>query len=165
MLHRLPVWPTILEGSCTRLPFWVDSSDTDASPAADACDEHSELLIERHLFPCSHRRLACRIDCFSDVSTNAFGEKLKEQVEERLRFYEEGVAPTKNLTAMQAAIETVRAAGGDENVGQLEQPEKKKKKKRKAAELATEEAEVVTVETGELSLPWMLDHETDFVNH
>ena len=144
--------------------IWVDSSDTAASLAAEAGDEHSGLLIltNRHLFPCSHRRLACRIDCFSDVSTNAFGEKLKEQVEERLRFYEEGMAPTKNLTAMQAAIETARAAGGDENVGQPEQPDKKKKKKkRKAAELATEEAggptaEVVTVETGELALDGFL---------
>ena len=33
-----------------------------------------------------------------------FGEKMKEQVEERLRFYEEGIAPTKNLTVMQAAL-------------------------------------------------------------
>ena len=78
-------------------------------------------------------------------------------MEERLRFYEEGVAPTKNLTAMQAAIATARAADGDENVGQLEQPEKKKKKKRKAVELATEEAEgPVTVETGELALAGVL---------
>merc|ERR1712228_302180 len=28
--------------------------------------------------------IASRIDCFSDYSTTAFGEKLKEQVEERL---------------------------------------------------------------------------------
>ena len=37
-----------------------------------------------------------------EVATSAFGEKMKEQVEERLRFYEEGIAPTKNTTAMQA---------------------------------------------------------------
>ncbi|MEW5299658.1 MAG: hypothetical protein WDW38_004290 [Sanguina aurantia] len=37
--------------------------------------------------------IASRIDCFSDNATSAFGEKMKEQVEERLRFYEEGVAP------------------------------------------------------------------------
>lgn len=37
-----------------------------------------------------------------EVATSAFGEKMKEQVEERLRFYEEGIAPTKNITAMQA---------------------------------------------------------------
>jgi hypothetical protein len=43
-----------------------------------------------------------RIDCFTEFTgTNAFGEKLREQVEERLRFYEEGVAPSKNADAMQ----------------------------------------------------------------
>lgn len=43
-----------------------------------------------------------RIDCFTEwTGTAAFGEKMKEQVEERLRFYEEGIAPTKNITAMQ----------------------------------------------------------------
>ena len=52
----------------------------------------------------------CRIDCFSELSTNAFGEKLKEQVEERLRFYEEGVAPTKNTTAMQEALASARVS-------------------------------------------------------
>ena len=44
----------------------------------------------------------CRIDCFTEFTgTNAFGEKLREQVEERLRFYEEGIAPSKNADAMQ----------------------------------------------------------------
>lgn len=45
---------------------------------------------------------ARRIDCFSEwTGTAAFGEKMKEQVEERLRFYDEGIAPSKNVTAMQ----------------------------------------------------------------
>ncbi len=34
------------------------------------------------------------------------------QVEERLRFYEDGVAPTKNLTAMQDALRTIAEAAG-----------------------------------------------------
>ena len=29
---------------------------------------------------------------------------MKEQVEDRLRFYEEGVAPKKNITAMQVCV-------------------------------------------------------------
>jgi len=45
--------------------------------------------------------IASRIDAFMDTATSAFGEKLKDQVEERLRFYEEGVAPRKNITVMQ----------------------------------------------------------------
>jgi len=39
--------------------------------------------------------IAARIDSFSDVSTHKFGEKLKEQVEERLKFYDTGEAPKK----------------------------------------------------------------------
>jgi nucleolar protein 56 len=45
--------------------------------------------------------IASRIDCFSELATDAFGAKMKEQVEERLRFYEDGIAPKKNITAMQ----------------------------------------------------------------
>jgi len=45
--------------------------------------------------------IASRIDCFLDSTSNAFGEKMKEQVEERLRFYEDGVAPRKNISVMQ----------------------------------------------------------------
>merc|ERR1712070_1204769 len=32
--------------------------------------------------------IACRIDNFSEMPTYKFGEKLREQVEERLRFYD-----------------------------------------------------------------------------
>jgi nucleolar protein 56 len=34
--------------------------------------------------------IASRIDCFSETSTTVFGSKLKEQVEDRLKFYETG---------------------------------------------------------------------------
>lgn len=50
--------------------------------------------------------IASRIDCFSETSTKIFGEKLREQVEERLDFYDKGVAPRKNLDVMKAAIDT-----------------------------------------------------------
>ncbi|KAL4513455.1 hypothetical protein Ndes2526A_g07415 [Nannochloris sp. 'desiccata'] len=48
--------------------------------------------------------IASRIDAFLESSTDAFGTKLKEQVEERLRFYEDGVAPRKNLDVMKEVI-------------------------------------------------------------
>merc|ERR1711896_96970 len=44
--------------------------------------------------------LASRIDCFSDVATNVFGEKMKDQVEERLAFLTEGTRPRKNIDVM-----------------------------------------------------------------
>merc|ERR1712086_776597 len=61
--------------------------------------------------------LASRIDCFSDEATTVFGEKLKDQVEERLAFLTEGTTPRKNIEVMQAAIKEVT--------------KRKKKKKRK----------------------------------
>lgn len=39
--------------------------------------------------------IACRIDCFSDVPTNKFGEALRAQVEERLNFFEVSYWATK----------------------------------------------------------------------
>jgi nucleolar protein 56 len=44
--------------------------------------------------------IASRIDAFSDAPTTVFGEALRSQVEERLDFYANGTAPTKNEVAM-----------------------------------------------------------------
>jgi len=63
--------------------------------------------------------MASRIDCFSDEATTVFGEKLKDQVEERLAFLTEGTTPRKNLEVMQEAIKEVK---------------KRRKKKKKRAE-------------------------------
>mmetsp|Transcript_28485 Transcript_28485/g.54345 ORF Transcript_28485/g.54345 Transcript_28485/m.54345 type:complete len:487 (+) Transcript_28485:255-1715(+) len=70
--------------------------------------------------------IASRIDCFSDFTTTAFGEKLKEQVEERLNFYDKGVAPRKNIDVMKAAI----SEAGNGVAADDAKPEKKKKKKK-----------------------------------
>lgn len=80
--------------------------------------------------------IASRMDCFSDVATDVFGKKLKEQVEERLKFYETGAAPRRNAevmheAALQAAAEAPQPSG---EVTQEEDPttpsEGKKSKKR-----------------------------------
>lgn len=85
--------------------------------------------------------IASRIDAFLETNTDAFGNKLKEQVEERLRFYEEGVAPRKNLDVMQevlGALGTKNGGGGGgdgaEEEGGKKKDKKKKDKKRKAEE-------------------------------
>lgn len=44
--------------------------------------------------------IASRIDNFSSEPSRRFGEALRAQVEERLRFYAEGINPTKNEDAM-----------------------------------------------------------------
>lgn len=70
--------------------------------------------------------LASRIDCFSDFPTDIFGQKLRGQVEERLKFYETGELPRKNIEVMQEAIEEVSALEAA-----AKSAKKKKSKKRK----------------------------------
>lgn len=41
---------------------------------------------------------------FSEFPTSLFGEKLKDQVEERLIFYDAGTLPRKNIDVMKEAI-------------------------------------------------------------
>lgn len=48
---------------------------------------------------------------FTEKSSTVFGDKLREQVEERLDFYDKGVAPRKNIDVMKAAIEVTQKDG------------------------------------------------------
>merc|ERR1712088_227952 len=91
--------------------------------------------------------IASRIDCFSEISTKLYGEKLKEQVEDRLKFYESGDLPKKNVDAMQEAIAAVK-----EEASTFEEVKKKKKdkksKKRKAEEMEDEKENEIKPENG-----------------
>uniref|UniRef100_A0A7S1L7E6 Nucleolar protein 56 n=1 Tax=Alexandrium catenella TaxID=2925 RepID=A0A7S1L7E6_ALECA len=90
--------------------------------------------------------LASRIDNFSDEASTVFGEKLRDQVEERLAFLSEGTTPRKNIEVMQEAIKEVKkrlkkkkkaeAKGAAEAEGEVveEGVVEKKKKKKQAAE-------------------------------
>jgi len=48
--------------------------------------------------------VATRIDCFRDIPTEVFGTKLRQQVEDRLKFYETGDIPAKNVDVMVDAL-------------------------------------------------------------
>jgi len=74
--------------------------------------------------------IACRIDNFSEEPTNKFGEKLREQVEERLRFYDTGEAPRKNVDCMKEVMDELRSQA----------PAKDGKKDKKAKKAAKEDA-------------------------
>ncbi|MED6207398.1 snoRNP complex protein nop56 [Stylosanthes scabra] len=93
--------------------------------------------------------IASRIDCFSETGTTAFGEKLREQVEERLDFYDKGVAPRKNIDVMKSALESI--VNKDTEMDTEEAPveasgkkDKKKKKKKKGA--TADEADEMAVD-------------------
>ncbi|XP_055373831.1 nucleolar protein 56 [Condylostylus longicornis] len=70
--------------------------------------------------------IASRIDCFLDNPTNTFGMSLKQQVEDRLKFYETGETPRKNIDVM---IEAMDLASGEQQNGEIKKKKKKKKQK------------------------------------
>ncbi|XP_045780666.1 nucleolar protein 56 isoform X2 [Maniola jurtina] len=72
--------------------------------------------------------IASRIDCFSENQTTIYGEKLRQQVEDRLKFYETGDIPAKNIDVMKQAMQEV-ALMQDQTPAE-EEPKKKKKKKK-----------------------------------
>ncbi|XP_043919931.1 nucleolar protein 56 isoform X1 [Protopterus annectens] len=74
--------------------------------------------------------IASRIDCFSEIPTSVFGDKLREQVEERLTFYETGTAPRKNVDVMKEAVTEAMEVTA-EIKRKLEKRERKRKKKEK----------------------------------
>ncbi|KAK9995483.1 hypothetical protein SO802_020169 [Lithocarpus litseifolius] len=87
--------------------------------------------------------IASRIDCFAENGSTVFGEKLREQVEERLEFYDNGVAPRKNIDVMKAAIEINQNKDTEmetEEVPTEASGKKSKKKKSKAAAAENGEA-------------------------
>lgn len=55
--------------------------------------------------------IASRVDCFSVDPTAKFGDALKSQVEERLKFLASGVKPRKNKDAMNEVIAELREDG------------------------------------------------------
>jgi nucleolar protein 56 len=77
--------------------------------------------------------IASRIDSFIDEPTKAYGEQLRDQVEERLNFYDTGAAPRKNVDVMTAVSDSLRALAP-----KVEKKDKKAKKADKAEEVVEE---------------------------
>ena len=80
--------------------------------------------------------IATRIDSFADEPSNVYGQKLRDQVEERLKFYETGAAPRKNIDVMEEVAKHLRAGKDamdeDDDAKQKKKKDKKTPKKRKA---------------------------------
>ncbi|XP_013390767.1 nucleolar protein 56-like [Lingula anatina] len=84
--------------------------------------------------------IASRLDCFSEVPTSVFGDHLREQVEDRLKFYETGDAPKKNIDVMKVAIEEAKEASAKA----LKKERKKKKKEKKEKKRLSEAGNTTT---------------------
>ena len=107
-------------------------------------DAKNKGRISRYLAnKCS---IATRIDSFSDDPTRLYGEKLREQVEERLKFYETGAAPRRNIDVMEEVSKQLKVDDNDDVEMEDAKKDKKKKakkekKKRKADSDDSDEAE------------------------
>ncbi|KAI6097935.1 Nop-domain-containing protein [Pisolithus croceorrhizus] len=60
--------------------------------------------------------IAARIDCYSDHPTSKFGEALRDQVEERLNFFETGAPPSKNADAIRKVLDSLALHDDEEDV-------------------------------------------------
>ncbi|XP_075711465.1 nucleolar protein 56 [Rhinoderma darwinii] len=90
--------------------------------------------------------IASRVDCFSEIPTPVYGDKLREQVEERLAFYETGDVPRKNLDVMkEAAQEASEVVSEIKRKQGKKERKKKKREKRRLEALAAEEEEAAAV--------------------
>merc|ERR1712168_1549725 len=90
--------------------------------------------------------IASRIDCFSETPTTIFGDHLRKQVEDRLKFYETGDTPLKNEDVMKLAIEEAAHVAAD----LLKKEKKKKKKKQKESNAADDSIANTTAETSQI---------------
>jgi nucleolar protein 56 len=109
--------------------------------------------------------IASRIDSFIEEPTKAYGEQLRDQVEERLKFYDTGDAPRKNVDVMSAVAESLRKIAAkdgkkakksdavDVDVGDMGDEDKaaKKKQKKDKKRARDEEEEVVVDEEAEVA--------------
>ncbi|XP_061687284.1 nucleolar protein 56 isoform X2 [Syngnathoides biaculeatus] len=77
--------------------------------------------------------IASRIDCFSELPSSVFGDKLREQVEERLSFYETGDLPRKNVDVMKEAMKEATDVAAEMKRKLDKQERKRKKRERKQA--------------------------------
>ena len=101
--------------------------------------------------------IASRIDSFIEEPTAAYGEQLRDQVEERLRFYDTGEAPRKNADVMSevfhklagseatssssAATSSSSADKGSEKKAKKEKKDKKEKKEKKDKKRSLEDGD------------------------
>ncbi|CCL99748.1 uncharacterized protein FIBRA_01770 [Fibroporia radiculosa] len=89
--------------------------------------------------------IASRIDCYSDKPSPMFGEALRQQVEERLNFFETGASPSKNADAIRKVLDQLALDDDEDDEEEAMDaepalplievtPKKDKKKKRKSSD-------------------------------
>merc|ERR1711920_99292 len=127
-------------------------------------EQKNKGRISRYL--ANKAALASRIDCFSEESTNVWGVKFREQVEERLEFFKTAKVPRTNAEVIEEALQILKGeaapttkpegegepgeeAGEEATVKDTKSEKIKKKKKKKEGEVAGEVSETTTEQVAE----------------
>merc|ERR1711920_1009347 len=118
-------------------------------------EQKNKGRISRYL--ANKAALASRIDCFSEESTNVWGVKFREQVEERLEFFKTAKVPRKNAEVIQEALEilkgeaapTTKPEGEGEPGEEATVKETKSEKIKEKGEVAGEVSETTTEQVAE----------------
>merc|ERR550534_85883 len=117
-------------------------------------EQKNKGRISRYL--ANKAALASRIDCFSEESTNVWGVKFREQVEERLEFFKTAKVPRKNAEVIEEALQILKGEAAasttkpegegepDEEATVKETKSEEIKKKKKEGEVAGEVSETTT---------------------
>merc|ERR550534_981979 len=117
-------------------------------------EQKNKGRISRYL--ANKAALASRIDCFSEESTNVWGVKFREQVEERLEFFKTPKVPRKNAEVIEEALQILKGEAAasttkpegegepDEEATVKETKSEEIKKKKKEGEVAGEVSETTT---------------------
>lgn len=80
-----------------------------------------------------------------EIPTSVFGDRLKQQVSDRLKFYDNGELPAKNVDVMQLALQEAEVER-EQILIKEKKRKKKEKKRRKAAAAALGENPSSTLE-------------------
>ena len=88
----------------------------------------------------------------TETQSSVFGQKLHDQVEDRLKFYESGEAPRKNIDVMKEAIAEFEEKNQemDGDVSEKKKKKKKKKDKKEKAQAVEQEEEQATLDESTL---------------
>ncbi|CAF0974606.1 unnamed protein product [Didymodactylos carnosus] len=89
--------------------------------------------------------IASRIDCFSDIPTGVFGERLKQQVTDRLKFYDSGELPATNVQVMELAVKEAEEERAAILIKEKKRKKKEKKRRKKEREALEESQEQDTL--------------------
>jgi len=104
-------------------------------------DAKNKGRISRYLAnKCS---IATRIDSFSDKPSNEYGKQLRDQVEERLKFYETGAPPRKNIDVMEEVARHLKTGKDAEDEEHSKKKRKKKTRTPKKRKAEDEDEEVI----------------------